>query len=68
MGDLLWKALESLENLVQIRGRGLMIGLDLTGDSKPFRHSLLKEQYVFVGSAAQSNTSQAFTPPWGESG
>ena len=56
MGNLLWKALESSENLVQIRGRGLMIGLDLVEDSKPFRHSLLKEQYVFVGSATQSNT------------
>ena len=62
MGDLLWKALESLENLVQIRGRGLMIGLDLTGDSKPFRHSLLEEQHVFVGSAAQSNTVRLLPP------
>ena len=62
MGDLLWKALGSLENLVQIRGRGLMIGLDLTGDSKPFRHSLLKEQHVFVGSAAQSNTVRLLPP------
>ena len=62
MGDLLWKALESLENLVQIRGRGLMIGLDLIGDSKPFRHSLLKEQNVFVGSAAQSNTVRLLPP------
>ncbi len=62
MGDLLWKALGSLENLVQIRGRGLMIGLDLTGDSKPFRHSLLEEQHVFVGSAAQSNTVRLLPP------
>ena len=62
MGDLLWKALESLENLVQIRGRGLMIGLDLIGDSKPFRHSLLEEQHVFVGSAAQSNTVRLLPP------
>jgi len=62
MGDLLWKALGSLENLVQIRGRGLMIGLDLTRDSKPFRHSLLEEQHVFVGSAAQSNTVRLLPP------
>ena len=62
MGDLLWKALESSENLVQIRGRGLMVGLDLMEDSKPFRHSLLKEQHVFVGSAAQSNTVRLLPP------
>ena len=62
IGELLWKALGSLENLVQIRGRGLMVGLDLTGDSKSFRHSLLKEQHVFVGSAAQSNTVRLLPP------
>jgi len=43
-----------------------MIGLDLVEDSKPFRHSLLKEQNVFVGSAAQSNTVRLL-PPLGES-
>ena len=62
IGDLLWKALRSLENLVQIRGRGLMVGLDLIGDSQPFRSSLLKDQHVFVGSAAQSNTVRLLPP------
>jgi acetylornithine aminotransferase len=54
--------LGSLENLSQIRGRGLMIGLDLEEDSKSFRSSLLKDQYVFVGSAMQSNTVRLLPP------
>jgi len=62
IGEVLWNGLGSLENLTQIRGRGLMIGLDLKEDSKSFRSSLLKDQYVFVGSAMQSNTVRLLPP------
>ena len=62
IGGVLWNALRSLENLIQIRGRGLMIGFDLKEDSKLFRASLLKDHYVFVGSAMQSNTIRLLPP------
>ena len=62
IGDVLWNGLRSLENLTQIRGRGLMIGLDLKEDSKSFRSSLLKDHYVFVGSAKQTNTVRLLPP------
>ena len=62
IGEVLWNALRSLENLIQIRGRGLMIGFDLKEDSKLFRASLLKDHYVFVGSAMQSNTIRLLPP------
>ena len=48
--------------MTQIRGKGLMIGLDLKEDSKLFRLRLLKDQYVFVGSAMQSNTVRLLPP------
>ena len=62
ISEVLWNALRSLENLIQIRGRGLMIGFDLKEDSKLFRASLLKDHYVFVGSAMQSNTIRLLPP------
>ena len=62
IGEELWNGLVSLKNMTQIRGKGLMIGLDLKEDSKLFRLRLLKDQYVFVGSAMQSNTVRLLPP------
>ncbi len=47
------KALKS-DKIVEIRGRGLMIGIVMQSDSKAIRTSLLKEDKIFVGSASDS--------------
>ena len=56
MGEKLWGQLALLEGLEVVRGRGLMVGLDLPVDSKSFRNKLLIDQKVFVGSASNPNT------------
>ena len=40
------------DKIKEIRGRGLMIGIELTENSAPLRSSLLKNHRIFVGSAS----------------
>lgn len=51
MGEYLMEQLATLPNIKEVRGRGLMIGLELNEDSAPLRSRLLKEKHIFVGSA-----------------
>ena len=37
-----------------VRGRGLMIGIELTEDQKPVRQKLVYEQHVFTGCSGQN--------------
>lgn len=53
MGDYL---MEQLRPLVKnVRGRGLMIGFDVPGDSAPLRKKLLFYHHIFVGSAKEKS-------------
>ncbi len=56
MGDYLISKLEALksDSIVEIRGRGLMVGVVLKEDSKSVRSSLLHTDKIFVGSASDN--------------
>jgi acetylornithine aminotransferase len=51
MGDYLIRALKSIEKIIQVRGRGLMIGFDLPEDKSKVRADLLFGHRIFTGEA-----------------
>ena len=51
MGDYLITALKSIEKIIQVRGRGLMIGFDLPEDKSKVRADLLFGHRIFTGEA-----------------
>ncbi|MFA6871149.1 MAG: aminotransferase class III-fold pyridoxal phosphate-dependent enzyme [Bacteroidaceae bacterium] len=53
-GDYLIQALKAMDSdlIVEVRGRGLMIGVVLNQPAKPIRLKLLHEEHLFVGAAA----------------
>lgn len=56
IGDYLIEELRKLPGIKEVRGRGLMIGIELFGDSAPLRNKLLFEEKIFVGSSSDKNT------------
>jgi len=48
-GEFLMKRLEKIEGLENVRGKGLMIGFDATGELKDLRKNLLNNKQVFTG-------------------
>lgn len=55
MGEYLMSELRKLPNIKQVRGKGLMIGIELYEDSAPLRKRLLFDHHIFVGSAGNKN-------------
>lgn len=55
MGDYLLEQLAKLPNIKEVRGRGLMIGIELPDDSTQIRNRLLYDHKIFVGSASNKN-------------
>jgi len=51
MGTYLMAGLVSVEKVQRLRGRGLMIGFDLSEDNKEVRSNLLSKHRIFVGEA-----------------
>jgi acetylornithine/N-succinyldiaminopimelate aminotransferase len=51
LGDYLTNMLRDLPGAVDVRGRGLMIGIDLPPEKTDFRQRLLYEKGVFTGEA-----------------
>ena len=56
MGDYLIAELRKLPNIKEVRGRGLMIGIELFEDAAPLRRKLLFDEKIFVGSSGDKNT------------
>lgn len=56
MGELLTRRLNGTPGIAGLRGRGLMIGIDLEGPAAPVRRALLQEHGIFTGSAAGKQT------------
>lgn len=55
-GEILITKLRGLERVKEVRGRGLMLGIELPFSSKTIRENLLFEDHIFVGSAHQAHT------------
>ncbi len=53
-GEYLLEKLRAMSQLTDVRGRGLMIGVDLPVESAPLRRRLLFEEKIFVGAAGKN--------------
>ena len=62
MGDYIKSHLINLPGLVDIRGNGLMIGLELDQPCAGIRSELLVKHHIFTGSASQKNTLRILPP------
>ncbi len=51
IGDYLMQELKGLPNIREVRGRGLMIGIDLLEDKKEVKKNLLFKHHIFTGEA-----------------
>jgi acetylornithine/N-succinyldiaminopimelate aminotransferase len=51
MGAYLMAGLVAVEKIQKLRGRGLMIGFDLSEDNRDVRNNLLSKHRIFVGEA-----------------
>jgi acetylornithine/N-succinyldiaminopimelate aminotransferase len=56
MGDYLLKALHGEAKIKEVRGNGLMIGIELYEPCAAIRNQLLREHHIFTGSASNKNT------------
>lgn len=61
VGDYLMNELKSLPGIKEVRGRGLMIGLEFNDSIKDIRNKLLFEEKVFTG-VAGTNTIRLLPP------
>lgn len=51
LGDYLMESLKHIDGLQNVRGRGLMIGFDVTGELKDLKKLLLSKYKIFTGEA-----------------
>lgn len=56
MGAYLVNELSQLPGIKEIRGRGLMIGIEMPYECEPVRKKLLFEHHIFTGSSSNKNT------------
>lgn len=56
VGNYLLDQLQGIEQVKEIRGRGLMTGIELECEIKPIRSKLIFEHKIFTGSASNPNT------------
>ncbi len=61
-GEKLMKQLKSIEGIKEVRGEGLMIGIELPFNSKDLRNQLLYEEKIFTGSASDPNVLRLLPP------
>ncbi len=62
VGAYLKAGLEQLPNIKEVRGEGLMLGLQLNQAAGPLRNKLLFEHGIFTGSAGQIDTIRLLPP------
>jgi acetylornithine aminotransferase len=62
IGEGLAQELVHIPGVRAVRGRGLMLGVQLDRPAKPVIEQLLLEQHVFVGSAAQKDVLRILPP------
>jgi acetylornithine aminotransferase len=54
IGDYISKSLANIQGVTEVRGRGLMIGIELDQPVGPVRDALLFEEHIFCGYAGKS--------------
>lgn len=62
LGDRLMEELKKIPQVKEVRGKGLMIGIDLDRDAGPVRTKLVKKHRIFTGSAAGKQTIRLLPP------
>lgn len=55
-GAYLVNKLLNFPGIVEVRGKGLMIGIELDQPAAPVRNALLNEYFIFTGSSSQKST------------
>ena len=62
LGEKLMAALKSVPGVKEVRGKGLMVGIDLDRDAAPVRNELVSRFKIFTGSAATKETIRILPP------
>jgi len=62
IGKLLVNELKKIPSIKQIKGKGLMLGVEFEFAAKPIRERLLNEHYIFTGSSANPNLLRILPP------
>lgn len=62
VGDYLIQRLKEIEEILEIRGRGLMLGLKFPFSVKTLRDDLVHHQKIFTGSASDPNVLRLLPP------
>lgn len=62
LGTELLNGLSDLPQVEEVRGRGLMIGLELPFPIKELRHALIKEEQILTGVASDPNVLRLLPP------
>lgn len=62
LGSRLMEELSELEMVTDVRGQGLMIGIDFEIEASVIRNALLKKHHIFTGSATNKNTLRLLPP------
>ncbi|NDE61142.1 MAG: aminotransferase class III-fold pyridoxal phosphate-dependent enzyme [Cyclobacteriaceae bacterium] len=62
LGEKLIAALKSVPGVKEVRGKGLMVGIDLNRDAAPVRNELVSRFKIFTGSAATKETIRILPP------
>ena len=56
VGNYLMQELQKIEGITEVRGQGLMIGVELPDNAAVTRKQLLEEHHIFLGSSSNKNT------------
>lgn len=62
LGSYLIEQLKTMDGLLEVRGKGLMIGVQLDRPAAPLRKQLLFEEGIFTGSASDPHTVRLLPP------
>ncbi len=62
LGEKVIAELKAIPGVIEVRGKGLMIGIDLDRDAGPVRSELVKKYKQFTGSASAKQTIRLLPP------